>query len=141
MLEGAVASRTADLVRSERLYRSTFDAAPVGIMHVGLDGQWLRVNQRLCDLLGYSREELQSAAVQALIQSEDLPGEAESFRQMAAETLTATPSLRSATDGATAASCGPGSTCRSIATLRASPSISSRSSKTSPNGGCSTHRS
>ena len=60
MLEGEVGSRTADLVESERLYRSTFDAAPVGIVHVGLDGQWLRVNQRLCDLLGYSREELQS---------------------------------------------------------------------------------
>ena len=56
MLEGEVGSRTADLVESERLYRSTFDAAPVGIVHVGLDGQWLRVNQRLCDLLGYSRE-------------------------------------------------------------------------------------
>ena len=35
MLEGEVGSRTADLVESERLYRSTFDAAPVGIVHVG----------------------------------------------------------------------------------------------------------
>jgi PAS domain S-box-containing protein len=87
MLEGEVGSRTADLVESERLYRSTFDAAPVGIVHVGLDGQWLRVNQRLCDLLGYSREELQSVAVQQLVQLEDVAGEAESFRQMAAGTL------------------------------------------------------
>src|SRR5882762_2851483 len=31
MLESEVGSRTADLVESERLYRSTFDAAPVGI--------------------------------------------------------------------------------------------------------------
>ena len=68
MLEGEVGSRTADLVESERLYRSTFDAAPVGIVHVGLDGRWLRVNQRLCDLLGYSREELQSPAAQELMQ-------------------------------------------------------------------------
>ena len=86
-LEGEVGSRTADLVESERLYRSTFDAAPVGIVHVGLDGQWLRVNQRLCDLLGYSREELQSTAVQELIQSEEAAEDAESFRQMAAGTL------------------------------------------------------
>ncbi len=68
MLEGEVGSRAADLVASERLYRETFDAAPLGIVHVALDGQWLRVNQRLCDLLGYSREELQSPAVQALLQ-------------------------------------------------------------------------
>ena len=87
MLEAEVGSRTADLVESERLYRSTFDAAPVGIVHVGLDGQWLRVNQRLCDLLGYSREQLQSPAAQELMQCEDVAGEAESFRQMAAGTL------------------------------------------------------
>jgi PAS domain S-box-containing protein len=87
LLEGEVGSRAADLVESERLYRSTFDAAPVGIVHVGLDGQWLRVNQRLCDLLGYSREELQSPAVHELMQSEAAAGEAESFRQMAAGTL------------------------------------------------------
>jgi PAS domain S-box-containing protein len=87
MLEGEVGSRTADLVESERLYRSTFDAAPVGIVHVGLDGRWLQVNQRLCELLGYSREELQSVAIQELIQPEAVAGEGESFRQMAAGTL------------------------------------------------------
>jgi PAS domain S-box-containing protein len=87
MLEGEVGLRTADLVESERLYRSTFDEAPVGIVHVGLDGQWLRVNQRLCDLLGYPREELQSDAVQELMQSDEGAGEAEARRQMAAGTL------------------------------------------------------
>ena len=87
MLEGEVGSRTADLVDSERLYRSTFDAAPVGIVHVGLNGQWLRVNQRLCDLLGYSREELQSPAVRERVQVEDVAGEADSLRQLAEGTL------------------------------------------------------
>src|SRR5207245_11508562 len=67
ILEAEVISRTADLAEGERLYRSTFDAAPVGIVHVGLDGQWLRVNQRLCDLLGYSREELQTSGAQELM--------------------------------------------------------------------------
>jgi two-component system cell cycle sensor histidine kinase/response regulator CckA len=87
MLEGEVGSRTADLVESERLYRSTFDAAPVGIAHVGFNGQWLRVNQRLCDLLGYSRQELQSFAVRDLMRSEEVAGEDEAFRQLAAGTL------------------------------------------------------
>jgi PAS domain S-box-containing protein len=87
MLEAEVGSRTADLVESERLYRSTFDAAPVGIVHVGLDGQWLRVNQRLCDLLGYSREELQSIAVPEFLPSEEAAGEADALRQMTAGTL------------------------------------------------------
>jgi two-component system cell cycle sensor histidine kinase/response regulator CckA len=83
ILEAEICSRTADLVESERLYRSTFDAAPVGIVHVGMDGQWLRVNQRLCDLLGYSPGELQSPAVRDRVQSEDVVGEAESLRKMA----------------------------------------------------------
>ena len=86
MLEGEVGSRAADLVESERLYRSTFDAAPVGIVHVGLDGQWLRVNQRLCDLLGYSREELQSSRRSELTQPEEAAEDAESFRRTVAGT-------------------------------------------------------
>ena len=56
-------------------------------MHVGLDGQWLRVNQRLCDLLAYSRDDLQSPAVQHRVQPDDVAGEAESLRQMTAGTL------------------------------------------------------
>jgi PAS domain S-box-containing protein len=82
MLEAQVGSRTADLVESERLYRSTFDAAPVGIVHVGLDGEWLQINQRLCDLVGYSREELQGAGAQRLMGADEVAGEAEAFQQM-----------------------------------------------------------
>jgi two-component system, cell cycle sensor histidine kinase and response regulator CckA len=87
ILEGEVGSRTADLVESERLYRSTFDAAPVGIVHVGLDRRWLRVNQCLCDLLGYSREDLLSPAGQELVQLEDAENEAAALREMVAGTL------------------------------------------------------
>jgi two-component system sensor histidine kinase UhpB len=87
MLAGEVGSRTAELVESERLYRSTFDGAPVGIVHVGLDGRWFRVNQRICDLLGYSREELQGMSAHELLQPEQETGETESCRQMAAGTM------------------------------------------------------
>ncbi|MEO8551180.1 MAG: response regulator, partial [Kofleriaceae bacterium] len=67
LLEAKVDVRTAELVASERLYRETFDDAPVGIVHVNMDGHWVRVNQRLCDLLGYSREELLLPSIQALV--------------------------------------------------------------------------
>jgi two-component system cell cycle sensor histidine kinase/response regulator CckA len=87
MLESEVTSRTAQIVESEDLYRSTFDASPVGLVHVGLDGQWLRVNQRICDFLGYSREELLKAGSQKLLHSEVLAGEAESIQRLVEGTL------------------------------------------------------
>jgi diguanylate cyclase (GGDEF)-like protein/PAS domain S-box-containing protein len=37
---------------------TTFEQAAVGIAHVSLDGKYLRANQKLCDMLGYTREEL-----------------------------------------------------------------------------------
>jgi two-component system cell cycle sensor histidine kinase/response regulator CckA len=81
MLESQVGARTADLVASERLYRSTFDAAPVGIVHVALDRhQWLHVNQRICELLGYTAEELQSGAVRDLLHAGDMAGEGEALQ-------------------------------------------------------------
>jgi two-component system, cell cycle sensor histidine kinase and response regulator CckA len=88
LLEGEVTARSLALVDSERLYRSTFEAAPVGIVHLDEHGQWLRVNQRLCDLLGYSAEELKSADVHALIHGkEKLPGESDLFRRLVAGEL------------------------------------------------------
>jgi PAS domain S-box-containing protein len=87
MLEGEVGSRTAKLIESERLYRSTFDTAPVGIVHLGLDGRWLQVNQRMCDLLKYQREELRAIQIRDLMEPEAAAAEAELFRQMVAGTL------------------------------------------------------
>lgn len=47
-----------ELTRSEALYRATFDTAAVGIAHLSLDGHWLRFNDAICTITGYSREEL-----------------------------------------------------------------------------------
>jgi two-component system, cell cycle sensor histidine kinase and response regulator CckA len=89
LLEGEVGLRAADLVESERLYRTTFDTAPVGIVHVALTGKWLRVNQRLCELLGYTREDLQGPGAAAITQSEPVEGEEDALRLMATGALTA----------------------------------------------------
>ena len=43
---------------SEARFRAIFENAAVGIARLALDGRWLEVNQRLCDIVGYSREEL-----------------------------------------------------------------------------------
>ena len=52
-------ARTEENLReSEDRFRNTFEQAAVGIGHVGADGRWLKVNQKLCQILGYSAEEL-----------------------------------------------------------------------------------
>ena len=57
---------------SNQEFQTTFNLAAVGIAHVGLDGQWLRVNRQMCDILGYSREELLATTFRAVTYPEDL---------------------------------------------------------------------
>lgn len=58
--------------KAERLFRSTFETAAVGIAHVSLNGTWMRVNNRLCDLLGYKEAELKKLTFQDITHKDDL---------------------------------------------------------------------
>lgn len=46
------------LYASDLRFRGTLEQAAVGIIHASLDGTFQQVNQKFCDLIGYSREEL-----------------------------------------------------------------------------------
>ena len=46
------------LRRSERRFRNYFDQGLIGMSIAGLDKRFLEVNDRLCEMMGYSREEL-----------------------------------------------------------------------------------
>jgi PAS domain S-box-containing protein len=48
----------ARLRESEARYRNTFELAASGIAHIGMDRRFIRVNRRLCEILGYPEEEL-----------------------------------------------------------------------------------
>lgn len=61
-----------ELREQEQLFRSTFNQAAVGIAHVSPDGQWLRVNQKLCEIVGYTREELLQRTFQDITYPDDL---------------------------------------------------------------------
>jgi len=45
-------------IRADERFRSTFEQAAVGIAHTTTDGRFLVVNDKLCEMLGYSRDEL-----------------------------------------------------------------------------------
>lgn len=58
----AVLNETEDVAEmlhaSVERFRAVFDQAAIGIALVGTDGRWLLVNRRLCEILGYSEQEL-----------------------------------------------------------------------------------
>ncbi len=55
----------------EEIFRSTFEQVAVGMAHVDLDGKFIRINQRLCDIFKYSREELLSLTIQDITYLDD----------------------------------------------------------------------
>jgi PAS domain S-box-containing protein len=57
---------------TELRFQSTFEQAAVGMAHVALDGRWLQVNQKLCTILGYGRQELLSRSFQDMTYADDL---------------------------------------------------------------------
>src|SRR5215217_3000459 len=65
--------RTEDALREMRdRFRSVFDHAPIGVAMVSLEGRYLQVNRSLCEILGYTEEELQALTWQEITHPDDL---------------------------------------------------------------------
>src|SRR5690606_17757755 len=60
------------LRESEERYSSTIELAAIGISHIGVDGRFVHVNRQLCDMLGYSREELLGLTVREVSHPDDV---------------------------------------------------------------------
>ena len=70
--------------QSDDRFRTTFERAAVGIAHVATDGRWLRVNQKLCDIVGYSHDELMTRSFQDITHPDDLDSDLEQMRALLA---------------------------------------------------------
>ena len=64
-------SAEAALAASEARFRQTFELAASGIAHVDLQGRFIRANRRLCEILGYSEDELCARTVKDISHPED----------------------------------------------------------------------
>lgn len=70
------------LYQSEERFRITFEQAAVGICHASISGHLLRFNQRFCEIVGYSPEELQALTFQEITYPDDLPANLEQLQQL-----------------------------------------------------------
>lgn len=77
------------LVESEEHFRNAFDYAAIGMALVSPEGNWLRVNRSLCEIVGYSEAELLASDFQAITHRDDLGSDlAEIYRMISGEILT-----------------------------------------------------
>lgn len=76
-----------DLPKGDHLFFNAFQYAAIGMALVAPDGTWLMVNKTLCDLTGYSEEELLGGTFQDITHPDDLEEDLEYVRKMLAGDL------------------------------------------------------
>jgi PAS domain S-box-containing protein len=59
------------LEQSEQAFRGNFENAAIGMALLDRKGKWLKINQTLCDILGYTTEELKKLSVKEITHPED----------------------------------------------------------------------
>lgn len=60
------------LRKSEESFQAAFESSNIGMALVGLDGKWMKVNQSLCDSLGYTEKDLVQKTFQDITHVDDL---------------------------------------------------------------------
>jgi PAS domain S-box-containing protein len=75
----------AALLRSEAEFRAFFESAGIGAAQIGPDLRFLRVNDRYCEITGYSREELLGASPLDLTHPQDREADRARVRRLFAD--------------------------------------------------------
>ncbi|KST61947.1 chemotaxis protein CheB [Mastigocoleus testarum] len=72
------------LRKSEERFRAIFEQAAVGIALLDTDGKWLKVNQKVCEITGYSEEKLSELKFQDITYTDDIEADLEQIKQLLA---------------------------------------------------------
>ncbi|BAI60906.1 putative histidine kinase [Methanocella paludicola SANAE] len=75
------------LRKSEENFRAAFEQAAVGMTHARKDGRFLRVNQKFCDITGYTRGELVKMSAMDITYPPDMAAEVRLIKRMLAGEL------------------------------------------------------
>ncbi len=82
ILEVQVAERTEALRQSEERFRNAFETAATGMCLVSPEGRFLAVNPSVCQMLGYSEQELLALTVREITYPDDLEVSLHYLRQL-----------------------------------------------------------
>ena len=69
-----------ELRESEARFRAVFDQSVIGMAQVALDGRWMHVNDRLCEIVGYTHEELLALTFADITSPDTVQADMETFR-------------------------------------------------------------
>lgn len=85
------AQHLQELEESEQRFRSAFNYAAIGMALVAPTGRWLEVNRALCQLLGYTEEEMLATDFQSLTHPEECETVCRYVAQLLADQIPANP--------------------------------------------------
>lgn len=67
---------------SEEAFRGNFENAAIGMALLDIDGKWLKINQTLCHIIGYSEEELYQLTFQEVTHPDDLKADLDLVQEL-----------------------------------------------------------
>ncbi len=79
--------KNIDLEQSERLFKTAFESASIGVLLVNEFGEIVQVNQALCEMLGYEEEIILNLTIVDIAYSEDKRKGLEKFEQLVNDEL------------------------------------------------------
>ena len=78
-----------ELRESERRFRIMFEQAAVGVAQVeSKTGKFVKINQRYCDIAGYSQKEMQTKTFQDITHPDDLQTDLDNMRRLVSKEMT-----------------------------------------------------
>lgn len=86
-MQGNLRLQIAQSCENEQRFRDTFEQAAVGIAHVAADGRFLRLNQRFCEITGYTLAELSQLAFPDITHPDDLNLDQHQYRRLMAREI------------------------------------------------------
>jgi PAS domain S-box-containing protein len=72
---------------NEARFLGIFEQAAVGLAQVGLTGEWLRLNQKYCEILGYHHDELPGMTFQEMTYPDDLETDVRLYQKLLASEI------------------------------------------------------